>query len=74
MVPQIFVTSISKYVAMGTSKIENEAILKDQNFELIYAQYGYLYMMFSHAPRPTSSIEPTPDISHVTDGLIGSMN
>ena len=62
---------ISKYVAMGMPETKDEAILKSQTFEFIHAQSRYLYSVLPHAPRPTSSMSPTLDISYSSNGLFG---
>lgn len=51
--------------------MEDEYILKDQTFELIYAQSRYMHTIFLQVLQPT--IEPTPNTSHVADGPIVSL-
>ena len=46
---------ISKDVAYELPQIEEEAILKAQHFDLIYAQSGYLYTIITNAPCVFSS-------------------
>ena len=53
-------------------QMEEKAILKAQTFELIYAQFDYLYMILPHVS--CSMIEPTPNKSNLTNQLIGSLN
>ena len=57
---------------MDLPQIEDEAIVKDQTFELIYTQSGYLYIVLPHVPWPTSST--SRDTSHATNALIGAMH
>jgi hypothetical protein len=52
---------------------EEEDINKAKQFDLIYAQLGYLYIVLPNAPRPIPFGQDKPGVSHVTDGLIGSM-
>jgi hypothetical protein len=68
------VSVISKDVASTFPQSEEEAIKKDQQFDLIYAQSGYLYTVFPDAPRPIPFGQDKPGMSHAADGLIGSMN
>lgn len=63
---------ISKYVPMDLPQSKDESILNTQTFDRIYSQYGCLYTVLPHAPRPTSSTPP--NMSHIVDGLIGFMN
>lgn len=52
--------------------MEDEAILKDQTFELIYAQSSYLYMILPHVSH--FIIELAPDMSHIAYGIIGILS
>jgi hypothetical protein len=64
---------ISKDVTSTFPQSEEEAIKKAQQFDLIYAQSGYLYTVFPDAPRPIPFGQDKLGMSHATDGLIGSM-
>jgi hypothetical protein len=59
-------------VAATFPQTEEEAISKTQQFELIYAQSGYLYMVLPDAPRPMPFGQDKPGMSHSADGLIGN--
>lgn len=63
---------ISTDVTMTFMQTEDEAILKAQTFELIYAQSGYLYMIMGHVSCSTTKSPPCK--SHTIDGLIGYLN
>ena len=52
---ETFLPPISKDVASKRPQSEEEAILKAQQFDLIYAQSGYLYTIIPDAPRPSTS-------------------
>jgi hypothetical protein len=45
---------------------------KAQQFDLIYAQSGYFYIVLLDAPRPIPFGQEKPRMSHVVDGLIYS--
>jgi hypothetical protein len=64
---------IAKDVASIFPELEEEAIRKAQQFDFIYAQLGYLYIVFSDAPIPIPFGQDEPGMPHVVDGLIGSM-
>jgi hypothetical protein len=64
---------ISKDVASTFTQSKEKDIIKAQQFDLIYAQSGYLYTIFPDAPRPLPFGQEKPRVSHATDGLIGSM-
>jgi hypothetical protein len=66
------VSLLSKDVAATFPQSEEEAINKAQQFELIYSQSGYLYMVLPDAPRPVPFGQDKPGMSHSTDGLIGT--
>jgi hypothetical protein len=68
------VSVIAKDVASTFPQSEEEAISKAQQFDLIYAQTGYLYTVSPDAPRPKPFGQDKPGMSHTADGLIGSMN
>jgi hypothetical protein len=67
------ISVIAKDVASTFPQSEEEAINKAQQFDLIYAQSGYLYTVFPDAPRPIPFGQDKPGMSHAADGLIGSM-
>jgi len=67
------VSVISKDVASTFPQIEEDAINKAQKFDLIYDQSCYMSIVFPDAPIPIPFGEDKPRISHVVDGLIGSM-
>jgi hypothetical protein len=66
------VSILAKDVASTFPQSEEEAISKDQNFDLIYAQFGYLYIILPDAPRPIPFGQDKPGMSHTTNGLIGT--
>ena len=65
---------IAKDVASERPQSEEEAILKAQQFNLIYAQSGYLYTIIPDAPRGDSSQHDAPGASHTADGIIGRVS
>ena len=65
---------VSKDVSFECPEIEEEAILKAQQFDLIYAQYGYLYNVILDAPHASTSYQDATGASHVADGIIGSIS
>ena len=69
-----FLLPITKDVASERPQSKEEAILKAQQFELIYAQSGYLYTVILDAPRPSTSYHDAPGASHTVDGIIGSVS
>ena len=62
---------ITKDITFERPQIEEEAILKAQQFDLIYAQSGYLYTIIPDAPRAGTSYQDAPGESHGVDGIIG---
>src|SRR5713101_4720233 len=54
---------IAKEVGAERPQTEEEAILKAQQFDLIYAQSGYLYTIIPDAPRGDHPLEA---ITHIT--------
>jgi hypothetical protein len=60
-----FVSIISKDVSSTFPQLEEEAIIKAQQFNLIYAQSIYLYTVLPDAPRPIPFGLDKPGISHV---------
>ena len=65
---------IAKDVTSKRPQIEEEAILKAQQFDLIYAQSGYLYTVIPDTPRLSTSYGDAPGASHAADGIIGSVS
>jgi hypothetical protein len=59
-------------VASTFPQYEEEAISKAQQYDLIYAQSGYLYTVILDAPRPVPFGQDKPGMSHVVDRLIGT--
>jgi hypothetical protein len=66
------VSILSKDVASTFPQSKEEAINKDQQFDLIYSQSGYLYIVLPDAPRPVPFVQDKPGMSHAVDGLIGT--
>jgi len=67
------VSIIAKDIASPFPHLKHESINKAQQFDLIYAQSGYLYTVLPDAPRPIPFGHEKPGMSHVVDGLICSM-
>ena len=65
---------ISKDVTSKCPQIEEEAILKAQQFDLIYTHFGYLYTIIPDALHVGTSYQDAPGASHATDGIIGSVS
>ena len=65
---------IAKDVTSKHPQSEEEAILKAQQFDLIYAQSGHLYTVIPDAPRPSTSYRNALGGSHAADGIIGSVS
>ena len=65
---------ITKDVASKHPQSEEEAILKAQQFDLIYAHSGYLYIIIPDDAHPITSYRDAPEASHVADGIIGSVS
>ena len=65
---------IEKDVASERPQSEEEAILKAQQFDIIYAQSGYLYIVIPDAPRAGTSYRDALGASHAIDGIIGSVS
>ena len=65
---------IAKDVASERPQSEEEAILKAQQFDLIYAQSGYLYTIIPDAPHASTYFHDTSGASHAMDGIIGSVS
>ena len=65
---------IAKDVASEHPQSEEEAILKAQQFDLIYTQSVYLYTVIPDAPHPSTSYRDALGASHVVDGIIGSVS
>ena len=63
---------ISKDVSTSRVTNEEEAILKAQQLDLIYSQFGILYEIIPDAPWPTHSVEKPKPGPH-DDGMVGSV-
>ena len=61
---------VAKDVASELPQTEEEAILKAQQFDLIYAQAGYFYTIIHDAPHDGSSWCDMLGASHAADGVI----
>ena len=55
------------------SQTKEEAILKAQQFDLIYAQSGYLCTIIPYAPHVGSSRQDMSGESHAINGVIESI-
>jgi hypothetical protein len=66
------VSLLGKDVASTFPQTEEEAISKAQQFDLIYAQSGYLYTVLPDLPKPTPFGQDKTGMSHSADGLIGA--
>ena len=51
---------------------EEEAILRAQQLDLIYSQFGILYEIIPEAQRPSHEAEKPKPVPHV-DGVVGSV-
>ena len=71
-----FLKSLFPYIPkdVSTSGVTNEeeAILRDQQLDLIYSQSWILYEIIPDAPRPTHSVKKPKPRPHV-DGVVGSV-
>ena len=65
---------ITKDVASERPQSKEEAILKAQQFDLIYFQSGYLYTIIPNYPHPSTSYRDAPGASHAMDDIIGSIS
>ena len=52
---------------------EEEAILRDQQLDLIYSDSGILYEIIPEAPMPTHDVEKPKPGPHA-NGVVGFMN
>jgi hypothetical protein len=66
------VALLGKDVASTFPQSEEEAISKAQQYDLIYAQSGYLYTILPDLPKPVPFGQDKPGMSHSADGLIGA--
>jgi hypothetical protein len=66
------VALLGKDVASTFPQSEEEAISKSQQYDLIYAQSGYLYTVLPDLPKPVPFGQDKPGMSHSADGLIGA--
>ena len=71
-----FLKSLLPYIFKDVSASgitnEEEAILKAQQLDLIYSQFGILYEIIPDAPWPTHSVEKPKPVPHA-DGVVGSV-
>ena len=65
---------IAKDVTSKRPQTKEEAILKAQQFDLIYAQSIYLYTIIPDAPCAGTSYRDAPRESHDVDDIIGSVS
>ena len=65
---------IAKDVASEHPQSKEEAILKAQLFDLIYAQSGYLHTVILDAPHLSTSYRDAAGASHAADDIIGSVS
>jgi hypothetical protein len=65
------VSLLSKDVASTFPQSEEESINKAQQYNLIYSQSGYLYIVLFDLPKPMLFGQDKPGMSHSIDGLIG---
>jgi hypothetical protein len=70
---KLLIPMIVKVVASNFTQLEEEAINKAQQFDLIYAQSGYLYTVLLDVPITIQFGQDKPGMSHTIDGQIGSM-
>ena len=68
---KILLPPIAKDVASECPQSKEEAILKAQQFDLIYAQSRYLYTVILDAPCVGTSYRDALGATHVADGIIG---
>jgi hypothetical protein len=66
------VALLGKDVASTFPQSEEEAISKAQQYDLIYAQSGYLYTVLPDLPKPVPFGQDKPGMSHSADRLIGA--
>ena len=65
---------ITKDIASECPQSKEEAILKAQQFDLIYSQSGYLYTVIPDSPRLSTSYYNAPGASHTANDIIGSVS
>jgi hypothetical protein len=68
---KLLISVIAKDVASTFPQTEEESINKAQQFDLIYAQSGYLYTMLPDAPRTIPFSQEKHGMSHTANGFIG---
>jgi hypothetical protein len=66
------VSLLGKDVTSTFPQSEEEAISKAQQYDLIYAQSGYLYTVLPDLPKPVPFGQDKPGMSHSADELIGA--
>ena len=64
---------ISKDMVSQCPQTKEESILMAQQFDLIYAQSGYLYTIIPDGPRVVTSCWDMPRASHAANGVIDSI-
>jgi hypothetical protein len=65
--------TISKDVAMVGVDTKEKAILHAQHLDFIYSQYGTLYVIIVHAPRPSTDSRK-PNLGPHVDTMVGSIS
>jgi hypothetical protein len=63
---------IATEVGMGGVVTEEKVIIHAQYLDLVYSQYGTLYDMIPHDPRPPNDSSKPSSGAHV-DGMVGSI-
>ena len=69
-----FLPPITKDVTSKRPQSKEEAILKAQQFDLIYSPSRYLYTVILDAPHLSTSYHNALMVSHAADGIIGSVS
>ena len=69
-----FLPPIAKDVASECPQSKEEAILKSQQFDLIYAQSRYLYTIITNTRHAYTFYRDASGESHVAYGIIGSVS
>ena len=65
---------IAKDIASEHPQSKEDVLMKDQQFDLIYAQFGYLYTVLLEAPHLSTSYRDALGACHATDGIIESVS
>jgi hypothetical protein len=66
------VSLLGKDVASTFPQSKEKSISKAQQYDLIYAQSGYLYTVLPNLPKPVPFGQDKPGMSHSADRLIGA--